>query len=261
MNNGEQRPSDRLVAQAALALAARPQLGDCPGSDDIVAWHEGLLEGGEARHVATHVAHCQGCNSSWLGLLDSLATESQPQPAAVAAPGFWESLLRPRVFGMATAVLAVLVVGGVLLNPDLNQLNSSLPGYELALSAAAQMRGDGATGIARRVLRTGDTFELLLTPATRTDTPVEVRLYVVQADRVIELSAPEPVVSASGAVLIEGEVGIDVVPPAGDSRLLVVLGAVGELPEPDVLRRQLAGRAETEGEMWRAFAEEVTLHE
>jgi hypothetical protein len=68
-------------------------------------------------------------------------------------------------------------------------------------------------------------------------------------------------IASTGAVRLEGVVGVDVPFTNGHATLLVAVGREDELPEADVLARSLATTDEAGGEGWRAWRLRLRLVE
>jgi hypothetical protein len=178
-----------------------------------------------------------------------------PSSPATSAPGKVVEFPRrkPRFAWVSLALAAslLLAVGVVtLMQPG---AVPSLPGYGLRLEGQVTlMRGQSPPAQAAP-FAPGNHFRLVLTPDQRVEGDVVARAYVLAGDKPVPFAAPAPRISADGAVLIEGEVGRDVQIPAGDARLLVVVGRASKLPEPGALAAQLGASGQEQGSDWAAW--------
>ena len=82
---------------------------------------------------------------------------------------------------------------------------------------------------------------------------ITARVFARQDAAIVPVATPPPRLSADGAVLIEGTVGVDVALPRGSAELYVVLGHSERLPEPDDLTRQLRDTDGASTDHWSAW--------
>jgi len=129
----------------------------------------------------------------------------------------------------------------------------ALPGYGLRLDGQVTlMRGESPPPQAAP-FAAGNTFRLVLTPETRVDGEVAARAYLLSDGSIEPLPAPAPRTSDDGAVLIEGEVGDDVLLPQGAARILVVVGRESKLPDPAALAARLGAAGQEQSDDWSAW--------
>lgn len=140
-------------------------------------------------------------------------------------------------------------------------LSDQLPSYALSLEGmVSEMRSDLVAteeiseGIA--VLRHGNLFHLLLTPARDLEQPIGVTAFLVDRDGVRALDAPIQI-SRAGAVLIKGTVGKDVDLPTGEVTLLLAVGWPRTLPSAEEIRQRLGDRLKVVTSDWIAWRRQL----
>jgi len=172
----------------------------------------------------------------------SLGAQKAASPARVLRPRAWWQWAAPAA--LAASVL-IAVWGTWRGGPD-------LPPYEIRLAGATRTvrsaSPEPAAGPA--VFADGNRFELLLTPESSAGEDVEVRVFVLEGDRVQELPVPRPERSSDGAVRIAGVVGEDVHLPRGEFTALVAAARRGSLPSPEELRARLVAATSVREPRW-----------
>ncbi len=151
-----------------------------------------------------------------------------PAPGKSRSP--WYGALAASLLA-AIAVLTLLPRGGDA---------PPLPGYSSTLRGGAVMRSEGE---GPAVLQPGERIELILTPATRVDTPLAARAFVSVDERLEAIDLPAPEWSPFGAARIVATLGEDLNLPAGDSVLIVAVGSPGALPGESGVAQRLDGPA------------------
>jgi hypothetical protein len=161
---------------------------------------------------------------------------------------------RARRFSALPLALAASLLVAVGVATLLRQgATPALPGYGLRLEGqVALVRGEAPPPEAAP-FAPGNTFRLVLTPETRVAGEVAAHAYLLTDGSVEPLRAPAPRISADGAVLIEGEVGRDVLLPQGPARILVVVGRESKLPDPAALAGRLGAAGEEQSGDWTAW--------
>jgi hypothetical protein len=189
------------------------------------------------------------------------ATSPPKRDPLAALTAFVSALLhRPALgFGVGAAAVVVAVLGVSLFRMQPGDA-LALPGYEVSLQGKASMRGDEADGGGSVTFVAGDGFRLLLRPKTALDGAITARAFVRIGDKLESLQAPAPQIFGSGVVLIEGQVGRNVLLPAGASHLVVVVARPGASPNERELTEQLSARSEAFAEEWHAWSVEVILN-
>jgi len=174
---------------------------------------------------------------------------------------FLDTLMQRPALGLgacAAAVIAAVLGLGLLRVQPGGAL--ALPGYEMTLQGKASMRGDEPAGRGPVAFVPGDGFQLLLRPKNAPGGAIVAQAFVRVGEDLAPLSAPAPRVLDSGVVLIEGQVGEDVLLPAGLSRVVAVVARPGALPNAAELQKELSGRDEAFTDEWHAWTVDVVLN-
>lgn len=189
------------------------------------------------------------------------AQRAAQEPADLAAARRRRAL-RARwaaVVGLAAAAALLVVVwprGG-----------GPLPAYEARLTGGVEsLRGPGGppAAPAAPVFVPGNAFELVLTPDEPVAGRLAVRAYAADAAGALRPLDLPVEVSEQGAVRIAGRMGEEVVLPAGEPVVVVVVGRPGRLPPPASLaarRREAAVGEAIRGEDWRAWSLPLVVRE
>jgi hypothetical protein len=156
----------------------------------------------------------------------------------------------------AAVVLAALGLG--IFRAELPG-TSAFPAYDLELQGKAYMRGESPPEEGPIVFSAGDRFRLLLRPQAALDGRVAASAFVLAGDSLQPLTAPPARILENGVVMIQGEVGSEVLLPAGDARLLVVVARADALPAGAELRDRLRVRAAADTHDWTAWSIGIQL--
>jgi hypothetical protein len=189
---------------------------------------------------------------------DAVADEEAARSAAPAAETAGRNVVpfprrtRP-FFALPLALAASLLVAVGVVTLLRQGATPALPGYGLRLDGQVALTRGEAPPPEAAPFASGNTFRLLLTPQTRVTGEVAAHAYLLTGDTVAPLPAPAPRVSEDGAVLIEGEVGRDVLLPQGAARILVVVGRESKLPDPGTLARRLGAAGQEQSDDWTAW--------
>ncbi len=124
---------DRLL-RAVLADEPSAAAGACPPADDLAAYAERMLTGGEREVMETHLAACRRCQEA-LALLATLPGSPTPAPAASPAPAWWRAGWKRWLVPVGAAVTGVLLY--VAIRPDA-ALRPALPSRESVVASAPE---------------------------------------------------------------------------------------------------------------------------
>jgi hypothetical protein len=131
-----------------------------------------------------------------------------------------------------------------------------LPEYGLRLEGVATVQRvapGGAEAAEEIEVAHGNRLRILLTPETEIAGPLVARAVLDEEEGPLPLPGVDFEIASTGAVRLEGIVGMDVPFTDGRTTLLVAVGREGELPGTDVLTRRLSTANEASGEGWRAW--------
>lgn len=177
-------------------------------------------------------------------------TLETPAPMGPKVVPFRRRTLRFAGVPLALAASVLLAVGLVMfMRPG---ATPALPGYGLRLEGQVTLMRGEAPPPAAAPFAPGNHFRVVLTPEERVEGDVIARAYVLDGGEP-EMLAAAPKISSEGAVLIEGEVGRDIQLPAGDSRLLVIVGRESKLPDAPALAARLGASGQEQTADWAAW--------